>query len=565
MKIKIYFIITFLYSTVLEIDTSYVTDTIQDDLEFYYKRLSKRPSKLATTKYSFICNNAKRGLHMELYTRGNHVNIQRKCSWTHYVQLLNEKLNILADNIRECQEKDGFTKYEGTRIIQDYLPRHYYFSFGIKCGSKIGSLKGLSYNISISGQSNHTECSFIPKQSYCLNYYSHTSLPNLIGGHDLWKIIGETDNIYRYYGVFQSFLNGPCYQHYKELTCYVTLPKCDAQTGQIIVPCEETCREVLDACFEDVRIVAEKLSRDKEDHQASTLWTRLQNHEHNKSTLLGCDYLPKMGGSIPCFYKPITCSTPPSVANAKPSVTIERDRYNVSSQIEYICESERFFLTGNNSVTCLNSGEWSLGPKCEALGMSPLVVVLPVLILSCLIFIRTIIGRKCRREGPLVLYIRNRQYDAFVSYRYDGNDLQFAEDTIRKELEEKLNPPLKLCIHRRDFLAACDIKWNIMNAIRNSNSAIIVMSQNYVNSLWCLEEFEDCYIENMKDSAFKLFVILLQPAKSLNVTNEYIICFLSRKTYLERDDPDLFKKMSKYLIWVKNPRKDWNQKTMSNS
>ena len=62
-------------------------------------------------------------------------------------------------------------------------------------------------------------------------------------------------------------------------------------------------------------------------------------------------------------------------------------------------------------------------------------------------------------------------------------------------------------------------------------------------------------MENMKDSAFKFFVILLQPAKSLNVTDEYIICFLSRKTYLERDDPELFKKMSKYLIWVKKKTK----------
>ena len=130
MKIKIYFIITFLYSTVLEIDTNYVSDTIQYDLEFYYKRLSKHPSKLATIKYSFICN--KGGLRMELYTNGNHVNMQRRCSWMHYVQLLNEKLNIFDDNIRQCQEKDGFTKCEGTRIIQDYLPRHYYFSFGIK-------------------------------------------------------------------------------------------------------------------------------------------------------------------------------------------------------------------------------------------------------------------------------------------------------------------------------------------------------------------------------------------------------------------------------------------------
>ena len=62
-------------------------------------------------------------------------------------------------------------------------------------------------------------------------------------------------------------------------------------------------------------------------------------------------------------------------------------------------------------------------------------------------------------------------------------------------------------------------------------------------------------MENMKDPAFKLFVILLQPAKCLDVKNEYIICFLGRKTYLEMGDPDLFQKISKYLTWVKKPRK----------
>ena len=56
-----------------------------------------------------------------------------------------------------------------------------------------------------------------------------------------------------------------------------------------------------------------------------------------------------------------------------------------------------------------------------------------------------------------------------------------------------------------DFKAAWDIRWNIRNAIENSNSAIIVMSQDYVDMLWCKEEFEQCYMEHMKDSALKLF------------------------------------------------------------
>ena len=69
-----------------------------------------------------------------------------------------------------------------------------------------------------------------------------------------------------------------------------------------------------------------------------------------------------------------------------------------------------------------------------------------------------------------------------------------------------------------------------------------------------VEEFEDCYMENMKDPAFKLFVILMQPANTLNVTNEYIKSFFAKKTYLERDDQKLYVKIADYLTWVKQPK-----------
>ena len=104
------------------------------------------------------------------------------------------------------------------------------------------------------------------------------------------------------------------------------------------------------------------------------------------------------------------------------------------------------------------------------------------------------------------------------------------KDKIPIELEEKHG--LKLCINRRDFKAGWDIKWNIMNAIRNNNSAVIIMSQDYINSLWCVEEFEDCYMENIKDPAFILFVILMQPAGSLNLTNEYINSFFTKRKHI---------------------------------
>ena len=156
---------------------------------------------------------------------------------------------------------------------------------------------------------------------------------------------------------------------------------------------------------------------------------------------------------------------------------------------------------------------------------------------------------KCLKKPTEGYLTRRRKFDAFVCYSYKSMDKNFAENIIRTNLER--NHSFRLCIHRRDFLAGWDIKWNIMNAIKNSNSAIFIMSQNFLNSLWCLEEFEDCYMEHMKDPAFKLFVVMMQSPNTLRTRNEYIKSFLSRRTYLEKDDSTLFDKLSDSLYRVK--------------
>ncbi len=149
---------------------------------------------------------------------------------------------------------------------------------------------------------------------------------------------------------------------------------------------------------------------------------------------------------------------------------------------------------------------------------------------------------------------RNRTYDAFVCYSYNAVDSDFAENKIRFALEHNQDPPLKVSIHRRDFLAAWDIMWNIRNAIQNSNSAIVVMSQDYVDSLWCKEEFEQCYMEHMADPAFKLFVVMMQPADSLMNPSEYMKSFFQQKTYLDCNDSHKFDKIASYLRHVKDQK-----------
>ena len=56
-------------------------------------------------------------------------------------------------------------------------------------------------------------------------------------------------------------------------------------------------------------------------------------------------------------------------------------------------------------------------------------------------------------------------YDAFVSY--SGADWEWVVNTLQERLETH-DPPYKLCIHDRDFLAGAPIQENIMNSVNQS-------------------------------------------------------------------------------------------------
>ena len=139
---------------------------------------------------------------------------------------------------------------------------------------------------------------------------------------------------------------------------------------------------------------------------------------------------------------------------------------------------------------------------------------------------------------------RKRAFNATIFYHFDSDD-DFVINHVLPELEEERN--FKLCIRSRNFVPGRDIKDNIEESINNSNSAIIVMSQGFVDSMWCKEEFTHCYIENMQDAACNIFVIMMQPADTLVNISNYMKTFFDTKIYLQINDPELFVKLSMHL------------------
>ena len=122
------------------------------------------------------------------------------------------------------------------------------------------------------------------------------------------------------------------------------------------------------------------------------------------------------------------------------------------------------------------------------------------------------------------------KYDAFISY--EDKDRFFVHEDLLKMLEEESG--FKLCIHKRDFLPGIDISENITSAIHNSRKVIVIMSHNYLDSYWCMFEYnmsrlESIYSRNKENILYLVFLEQLS-AKDLPLI---ILELVQTQSYIE--------------------------------
>ena len=122
----------------------------------------------------------------------------------------------------------------------------------------------------------------------------------------------------------------------------------------------------------------------------------------------------------------------------------------------------------------------------------------------------------------------NKIYDAFISY--SGSDYKWVLDTLRVRLENH-DPPFKLCIHDRDFLIGAPIQENILNSVDQSKRMIMVLSQNFIKSEWCLLEFRAAHQKVLEDRMNYLIIILFDDVDMAEVDDE-IKLYMRTNTYL---------------------------------
>ena len=90
----------------------------------------------------------------------------------------------------------------------------------------------------------------------------------------------------------------------------------------------------------------------------------------------------------------------------------------------------------------------------------------------------------------------------------------------------------KLCIHERDWLPGNLISWNIVNSVQNSKRTILVLSKDFIESIWFQVEFHTAYYQMLEDKIDRLIVVVRGQLPPKEQLDKDLVFLLTTKTYL---------------------------------
>ena len=135
--------------------------------------------------------------------------------------------------------------------------------------------------------------------------------------------------------------------------------------------------------------------------------------------------------------------------------------------------------------------------------------------------------------------ILDMTYDVFISY--SSLDYKWVCFDLLPKLENH-NPPYRVCVHDRDFMPGAYIEDNIMEAVQSSRRMILVLSQNYLKSEWCMLEFRAAHNKVLNERTNYLILVLYDDV-NVSELDEDMQLYIRTNTYLARSNQWFYNKL----------------------
>lgn len=230
--------------------------------------------------------------------------------------------------------------------------------------------------------------------------------------------------------------------------------------------------------------------------------------------------------------------------------------------LEKIADSESIFCERinpiNNTITYSLIRNTPLDLFCiseRLISKGNLVIIISCLICLTLVFILiAIVYSRFKTTILAFLYSRNlywhccykaeecedKIYDAFLCYNSADND-------IMMEMMNKLEPPYRLCIHERDWLVGYPISQHIVSSVLHSRKTVILLSSNFLQSIWFQVEFRVAFNQMMEDQRHRLVLVIIGELGDVHQLDKDLRHLIATRTYLKWGEKWFWEKL-KYIL-----------------
>ena len=180
------------------------------------------------------------------------------------------------------------------------------------------------------------------------------------------------------------------------------------------------------------------------------------------------------------------------------------------------------------------------------------------IVASCsllLIIISLLLVYKFSTEIKIILYTRfnwhpfdrfnidedpGKTHDVFIAYC--GDDSDWIYNVLIEELENVHDPPYKTLFHARDFDVGGPIAENIVRCIDQSKRMVMVLSESFIESDWCMFEFHTAHARVIAEHKNFIIIIMLDDITGLEL-DKTLQSYIRTHVYLSVDDKWFWKKL----------------------